>query len=417
MITMRETKPFIISKRLIWESYEAVRENKGSSGVDDVSLETFDKALKKNLYKLWNRMSSGSYFPQPVKLVEIPKKGGGKRPLGIPTVSDRVAQMAAKKLLEPLIDPHFHEDSYGYRPGKSALDAVGQCRKRCWRYDWVVDIDIKGFFDNVRHDLLLLALERHIQEKWILLYIERWLKSPVRTPNGELIARDKGTPQGAVISPLLANLYLHYCLDEWLRINYPEVPFERYADDQVCHCKTKEEAEHLKAAIGARLQECGLELHPDKTKIVYCKDDDRRGTYDHTKFDFLGYTFRSRRSKNKYGKYFVNFTPAVSQQSMKSIRQEMRRWKLHLRSDKSLEDLGRMFDPKIRGWINYYGRFYKSELYKVFGHLNGILTRWAMRKYKKLRRHHRRARHWLGRISRQDSYLFYHWKWGIKPEV
>ena len=414
---MRKTKPFTISKTIIWESYQAVKENKGSPGIDDVSIEMFEEDLKGNLYKLWNRMSSGSYFPQPVKQVEIPKKGGGKRPLGIPTVSDRIAQVAVKKLIEPKLDPYFHEDSYGYRPGKSALEAVGRCRQRCWKYDWVVDMDIKGFFDNVRHDLLLLALKRHIQESWILLYIERWLKSPVKTPLGELISREKGTPQGAVISPLLANLYLHYCLDEWLRLNYPKVVYERYADDQVCHCNTRAEAEDLKTAIGTRLQECGLELHPDKTRIVYCKDDDRRSDHDHTKFDFLGYTFRSRRSKSRYGKYFVNFTPAVSQQSMKSIKEEMRSWKLHLRSDKSLEDLGRMFDSKIRGWINYYGRFYKSGLYKVFRHLNSILTRWAMRKYKKLRHHRRRARHWLGRISRKESYLFYHWKWGIKPGV
>lgn len=414
---MRKTKPFNISKTLIWESYQAVKENGGSSGVDKVSLSAFEGNLKANLYKLWNRMSSGSYFPQPVKLVEIPKKGGGKRPLGIPTVADRIAQMAVKKLIEPKIDPCFHEDSYGYRGGKSALDAVGQCRKRCWKYDWVLDLDIKGFFDNVRHDLLLLALKRHVHEKWILLYIERWLTSPMKTAKGVLLPREKGTPQGAVISPLLANLYLHYCLDEWLGINYPTIPFERYADDQVCHCKTKEEAEMLKAAMEARLQDCGLTLHPDKTKIVYCKDDDRKWHHAHTKFDFLGYTFRSRRSKNRYGKLFVNFTPAVSQQSLKSIRQEMRSWKLHLRSDKPLEELGRMFDAKIRGWINYYGRFYKSELYKVFRHLNTILTRWAMRKYKKLRGHRRRARHWLGRISRKESYLFYHWKWGIKPEV
>lgn len=414
---MTKTKPFIISKHVIWEAYKAVKRNKGSSGVDRISLTAYEVNLKDNLYKLWNRMSSGSYFPSAVKLVEIPKKGGGKRPLGIPTVADRIAQMAVKMLIEPRIDPYFHKDSYGYRPSKSAKEALGQCRRRCWRSDWLIDIDIKGFFDNVRHDLLMLALGRHVKEQWILLYIDRWLKSSIETEEGVQLSREKGTPQGGVISPLLANLYLHYCLDEWLRKTNPNILFERYADDAVYHCKTKEEAEILLSAIQGRLQECGLELHAGKSKIVYCKDDDRQNDYPVTEFDFLGYTFRSRRSKNRYGKYFINFTPAVSQVSMKKMRQEIRSWKLHLRSDKTIEDLGRMFNSKIRGWINYYGVFYKSELYKVFRHLNTILTRWASRKYKKLRRHRRRSRHWLGRIARNNPTLFYHWKWGLKPEV
>lgn len=414
---MTKTKSFIISKHVIWEAYKAVKRNKGSSGVDRVSLTAYEVNLKDNLYKLWNRMSSGSYFPSAVKLVEIPKKGGGKRPLGIPTVTDRIAQMVVKMLIEPRIDPYFHKDSYGYRPGKSAKEALGQCRRRCWRSDWLIDIDIKGFFDNVRHDLLMLALSRHVKEHWILMYIDRWLKSPIEIEEGIQLAREKGTPQGGVISPLLANLYLHYCLDEWLKKTNPGILFERYADDAVYHCKTKEEAETLLSAIQGRLQECGLELHAGKSKIVYCKDDDRQNGYPITQFDFLGYTFRSRRSKNRYGKYFINFTPAVSQASMKKMRQEIRSWKLHLRSDKTIEDLGRMFNSKIRGWINYYGVFYKSELYKVFRHLNTILARWASRKYKKLRRHRRRSRHWLGRVARNNPDLFYHWKWGLKPEV
>ena len=413
---MTKTKPFTISKTIVWESYQAVKANQGGPGVDDVTIEAFEKDLKSNLYKLWNRMSSGSYFPSAVQQVEIPKKGGGKRPLGIPTVPDRIAQMVVKKLLEPKIDPHFHRNSYGYRPGKSAHGAIEACRKRCWKYNWVVDIDIKSFFDHVRHDLLLRALERHVNESWILLYIKRWLTSPVKTPEGKHLLREQGTPQGAVISPLLANLYLHYCLDEWLRLHHPNTPFERFADDMVCHCNTKAEAEELLSCIRTRLKACGLELHLEKTKIVYCKDESRKGTYPHTKFDFLGYTFLGRRSKSRYGRFFVSFSPAVSQTSMNSIRQEIRSWRLHQRSDKSLRDLGRMFDSKIRGWINYYGRFYKSELYKVFRHLNWILTRWVTRKYKKLRGR-RRARHWLGRIAQEEPHLFYHWKWGLKPEV
>jgi len=414
---MSKTKPFSISKRVVWEAYKRVRANKGSAGVDDISIEEFDKDLKNNLYKLWNRMSSGSYFPPPVKLVEIDKKEGGVRPLGIPTVADRVAQMAAKIMLEPSVEPCFHPDSFGYRPGKSALDAVGKARERCWRYDWVLDIDIKGFFDNLRHDLLMRALHKHTDNKWILMYIERWLKVPMQSKDGTFISRDKGTPQGGVISPLLANLYLHYCMDEWLRINHPQNPFERYADDSVLHCKTEKEAQELKDALGARLSECGLELHPEKTKIVYCKDDDRRGNYPVTKFDFLGYTYSCRRSKNRWGKYFVNFSPAVSNRSKKKMRQELRKWRIHLRSDKSLTDISRMINPMLRGWINYYGKFYKSELYCVFIHLNRILVRWAERKYKRLKGHSRKAGYWMGNIARREPSLFCHWQWGLKPSA
>jgi len=412
---MSKTKPFSISKGVVWEAYKRVKANKGSAGVDDISIDEFDKDLKNNLYKLWNRMSSGSYFPLPVKLVEIGKREGGVRPLGIPTVGDRIAQMAVKIMVEPSIEPYFHPDSYGYRPGKSALDAVGRARERCWRYDWVVDVDIKGFFDNLRHDLLMRALQRHTDNKWVLLYIGRWLKAPMQNSDGEIAIRDKGTPQGSVVSPLLANLYLHYCMDEWLRINYPQNPFERYADDSVVHCKTEKEAQELKDALWERLSECGLELHPEKTKIVYCKDDDRRGNYPVTKFDFLGYTFRCRRSKNRWGKYFVNFLPAVSNRAKKEMRQELRSWRIHLRSDKSLADISRMINPMLRGWINYYGKFYKSELYCVLQHLNRTLARWAMRKYKRLKGHMRKALHWLGMIARREPSLFYHWKWGLKP--
>lgn len=412
---MSKTKPFSITKEVVWEAYKKVKSNKGSAGVDDVSIEEFDKDLKNNLYKIWNRMSSGSYFPPPVKLVEIGKRDGGVRPLGIPTVGDRVAQMAVKNMLEPSIEPHFHPDSYGYRPGKSALDAVGKARERCWRYNWVLDVDIKGFFDNLRHDLLMRALQKHTDNKWVLLYIGRWLKAPMQLSNGEIVDRDKGTPQGGVISPLLANLYLHYCMDEWLRIYYPKNPFERYADDSVVHCKTEQEAQELRDALGKRFSECGLELHPEKTKIVYCKDDDRKENYPVTKFDFLGYTYRSRRSKNRWGKYFVNFLPAVSNRAKKDMRQVLRSWKIHLRSDKTLLDISRMINPMLRGWINYYDRYYKSELYCVFQHLNRTLARWATRKYKRLRGHKRRAMFWLGKIASREPLLFYHWKWGIKP--
>ena len=414
---MIKTKSYVISKFVVWEAYKRVKANKGSSGVDGESLEVFEKDRKNNLYRLWNRMSSGSYFPPPVKLVEIDKKTGGKRPLGIPTVTDRIAQMVVKMTLEPKLEPCFHTDSYGYRPGKSAIEAVGKVRERCWRYNWVIDLDIKGFFDNLNHDLLKLALEKHRPEKWVMLYIGRWLKAPVQQLDGSLNERTKGTPQGGVISPLLANLYLHYAMDEWLRVKHPDTPFERYADDSVVHCRTEREAKEILQSLKERLLQCGLELHPEKTKIVYCKDDDRRGNYPVIQFDFLGFTFRNRRSKNRWGKYFVNFSPAVSNTAKKAIRQKMRGWKVHLRSDKSLEDISRMFNPVLRGWINYYGKYYKSELYCVFRHFNRTLTRWAMRKYKKLRVHKRRAEYRLGRIAMMQPSLFYHWQIGLKPST
>jgi RNA-directed DNA polymerase len=411
---MSEAKPFCISKWEVWEAYRRVKANKGAAGVDEQSIADFERKLKDNLYKLWNRLSSGSYFPPPVRTVKIPKADGGERKLGIPTVSDRIAQMVVKSRLEPEVDHLFHADSYGYRPGKSALDAVGQARQRCWRYDWVVDLDIKGFFDNIDHELLMRAVRKHAKDKLVVLYIERWLKAPVQEEDGTLVPREKGTPQGGVISPLLANLFLHYAFDEWMRRSYPHLPFERYADDAIVHCSTESEAEEVRSAIAARLQECRLELHPTKTKVVYCKDDDRRGTYPNEKFDFLGYTFRPRRSKNRHGKYFINFSPAVSDKAGKAIRAEMRSWKLHLRSDKAIEDLARMFNPIIRGWLQYYGRYYRSALYPLMRQLDRSLARWAYRKYKKLRGHLRRATHWLARISRRDSRLFAHWQMGVR---
>src|SRR6266852_5835461 len=396
---MNEAKPFCISKWEVWEAYKRVKANKGAAGVDEQSIADFEKRLKPNLYKIWNRMSSGSYFPPPVRTVKIPKANGGERKLGIPTVSDRIAQMVVKSRLEPEVDPLFHPDSYGYRPGKSALDAVGQARQRCWRADWIVDLDIKGFFDNIDQNLLMRAVKKHAKEKWIVLYIERWLQAPIQEEDGRLIQRGRGTPQGGVASPLLANLFLHYAFDRWIAAKYPQVKFERYADDAIVHCKTEVEAQEVRAAIAASLEECRLELHPEKTKIVYCKDDDRRGTYPNEKFDFLGYTFRPRRSKNRWGKCFINFSPAVSNQAATKMRQDMRRWQLPLRSDKAIDDLARMWNPVLRGWIQYYGRFYRSALCSVFRHLNDLLVRWAMRKYKRFRRHRRRAEHWLAGLG------------------
>lgn len=411
---MSEAKPYCISKKEVWEAYQRVKENKGAAGIDEQSIEDFEKNLKKNLYKIWNRMSSGSYFPPPVRTAKIPKKNGGERKLGIPTVADRIAQQVVKARLEPVLDPLFHADSYGYRPGKSALGAVGQARERCWRYDWVIDLDIKGFFDNLDQNLLLRAVKKHAPERWIVLYIERWLKAPVQEEDGRLTPREKGTPQGGVASPLLANLFLHYALDRWLTVNYPRVPFERYADDGIVHCRTEKQAQEVKDAIAKRLQACGLELHPEKTKIVYCKDDFRHWTYPNEKFDFLGYRFQPRRSKNRKGKFFINFSPAVSNKAAKAMRDTIRSWNLPQRSDKAIEDLSRMFNPIIRGWLQYYGRYYRSALYPTMRALDRDLALWAKRKYKKLRHHLRRATHWIARVSRRAPELFAHWHMGVR---
>ena len=407
---MDKAKPFNISKRVVFEAYKRVKANKGSAGVDGESIADFERNLKKNLYKIWNRMSSGSYFSPAVRLVKIAKKGGGIRELGVPAVSDRIAQMVAKMYFEPDVDPFFHPDSYGYRPGKSAIEAVGMARKRCWRYRWSVDLDIKGFFDNIDHELLMRAVRKHTDSKWLLLYIERWLKAPVQAADGTLVSREKGSPQGSVISPLLANLFLHYAFDEWMRRNYESIPFERYADDIVVHCRSEKQAAWIKMVIEGRLQQCRLELHPDKTKIVFCKDSFREGNYPNEKFDFLGYTFCPRRAKSRNGKLFVSFLPALSNEASKSIRKTIKSWRLHRMTDKSLRDLACMFNPIIRGWVNYYGQYYKSALRPILNQLNGSLQRWAMRKYKKLRRRKRKAFYFLGRIAKQMPNLLAHWR-------
>jgi len=412
---LSKAKPFCISKRVVWEAYKRVKANRGCAGIDGESIADFEGDLSSNLYKVWNRMSSGSYFPPPVRTEEIPKGDGGRRVLGIPTVADRIAQTVVKIYLEPMVEPIFHPDSYGYRPGKSAIEAVGKARQRCWRYDWVVDLDIRGFFDNLDHDLMMRAVRRHTDCKWILLCVERWLKAPAQLSDGTLVSRHRGTPQGGVISPLLANLFLQYAFDAWVQRSYPTISFERYADDIIVHCRSERQAQWIRTVIERRLSECKLELHPDKTEIVYCKDSSRRGSYPNEKFDFLGYTFRSRRSKNRLGNYLVNFSPAVSNEAAKEMRRMMRGWRLHLRSDKSLDDLSRMVDPILRGWVNYYTRYYKSAIYPTFRMFDLILMRWAMRKYKKLKGHRRRAKHWLGRVARRELQLFAHWQMGLRP--
>lgn len=410
---MNKAKPYGISKWLVVEAYERVKANRGAEGIDRQTMQDFEENLKDNLYKLWNRMSSGSYFPPPVKGVSIPKSSGGERMLGVPTVSDRIAQTVVKLVVEPLMEPYFHEDSYGYRPGKSAIDAVGVARKRCWKYDWVIDLDIKAFFDNLDHELVMKAVSKHVKINWALLYIERWLKVPMQCGDGSLIAREKGTPQGGVISPLLANLFMHYAFDEWLRRNHPYIPFERYADDAVLHCKSEKQANFIKDKVEQRMRQCGLELHPTKTRIVYCQDDDRQLAYEHTKFDFLSYTFQKRLSRTRKGKLFVSFSPAVSNTAKKEIRQTIRSWRIHLWSSATLSSIAREINPVVRGWINYYGNFGRWELRFSLQQIDEYLIRWAKSKYKRLRGRQIKAAKAVRQMSQKQPFLFAHWKAGF----
>jgi len=409
------TKPFAVPKTLVWEAFQRVKANGGSAGVDDESIAKFEQNLGDNLYKLWNRMGSGSYFPPPVKAVPIPKKIGGTRILGVPTVADRVAQTVVKKVLEPVLESVFDRDSFGYRPGRSALDAVELVRRRSWKYDWVVEFDIKGLFDNIDHELLLRAVRKHCSTPWVLLYIERWLKAPMETEDGKRIARERGTPQGGVVSPLLANLFLHYALDAWMRREMCSVRFCRYADDGVIHCQSEAQARFVLRKLGERLRECGLELHPEKTKVVYCRDINRQGEFPTIQFTFLGYTFRPRKAVDKYGRVYVNFSPAVSREALKTMRQTVRGWHLQLMGDKELSDLSNMFGPVLRGWSNYYGRFYPTALKPLWRHVNDYLVRWMQRKYKRLARGVTRAARALGRAAENAPRSFVHWEKGFIP--
>jgi RNA-directed DNA polymerase len=405
-----EGKSFQIPKQLVWEAYRRVKANKGAAGVDGQSLAGFEEDLRNNLYRIWNRMSSGTYFPPPVKAVEIPKpNGGGTRILGVPTVADRIAQTVVALRLEARTESIFHPDSYGYRLRKSAHDALRKCRERCWRKDWVLDLDIRKFFDSLDHDLVIRTVEANTTDKWVLLYVRRWVKAPLQLPDGTLQERDKGTPQGSAVSPVLANLFLHYAFDMFLEREFPAVEFERYADDAVVHCVTERQARQVREALTARLAELGLELHPGKTKIVYCKDSLRHGEHDTVAFTFLGYSFRPRQVKGKNGQIFTSFTPAISPEALKAKGQMVRGWRLHMRTGASLDELAAAINPIVAGWIGYYGLFGRKVLNQLLRRVNTYLTRWARRKYKRLRSYKRFHRWWTGLIDREPG-LFIHWE-------
>jgi RNA-directed DNA polymerase len=404
-------KPFDISKQEVWEAYLKVRANKGAPGADGCTIETFEKDLKGNLYKIWNRMSSGSYFPPPVLAVEIPKPhGGDTRVLGVPAVADRIAQTVVAARLEKVVEPRFHPGSYGYRPGRSALDAAAACRERCWSLDWVIDLDIQKFFDSVPWELIVKAVEANTSQPWVILYVKRWLAAPVQMPDGSLAGRDRGTPQGSAVSPVLANLFLHYAFDMWMARRFPAVPFERYVDDAVVHCRTESQARMVATAIGQRMEQVGLRLHPDKTRIVYCKDANRPGSHEHVSFDFLGFTFRARAARSRHGTVFTGFGPAVSKAAMLRMSQQVRSWRLHRRTTLTGSDLARWVNPIVSGWMNYYGRFYRSELYPLLRRINAYLARWMRKKYKRLRTFKAADAAWK-RVTRQYPRFFTHWQW------
>lgn len=406
-------KPFAIDKWTVWEAYRRVKANAGAAGVDEQSIHDFEQDLHDNLFRLWNRLSSGTYFPPPVKAVAIPKASGGIRLLGVPTVADRIAQTVAAMALEPKVEPMFHPDSYGYRPRRSALDAVAVCRQRCWKNDWAIDLDIRAFFDSLPHAKLLAAVARHLDhdQRWVLLYVRRWLTAPVVMEGGSLVSRDRGSPQGSAISPLLANIFLHYAFDTWMARTFPHIVFERYADDVVVHTRTERQAREVLAAITERLADCDLDLNQAKTAIVYCRDDNRRGPWDGpTRFDFLGYTFRPRSVKNRNGQLFVSFTPAVSDEAGKRMRSVIRRWRLHRRSTRTLNDLAQDINPVTRGWIQYYGRFNRSRLGPTLSRIDHYLARWLTWKYKRFRRHYLRALRFLRAVRQREPNLFAHWQ-------
>ncbi len=403
-----EGKPFDISKRAVWEAYRKVAENKGAPGVDGITITKFEEKLKNNLFKLWNRMSSGSYFPPPVKAVEIPKSGGGVRMLGVPTVADRIAQTVVAKHLEDRVERLFHLSSFGYRPGRSALDAVAACRRRCWKSDWVLDLDIQKFFDTVDHDLMVKAVRAHTDQEWVVLYVTRWLRAPMQQVDGTTETRTRGTPQGSALSPVLANLFLHYAFDAWMEREYPTVEFERYVDDIVVHCVNMQQAAMLREKIGDRLASVGLTLHPKKTKVVYCKDGKRRARHPVTAFTFLGYDFRARKARSRQGRMFTSFLPAVSKDAMKAMNREVRGWRIHLRSNRNLGEIARFINPIVRGWLNYYGAFYRSELFALCARINTYLVRWARKKYRRLGAF-KRLHEWWRNVQVVAPRLFYHW--------
>lgn len=410
------TRQYEIPQTLVRTAWGKVRGRKGGAGIDGITIEDFEREEENNVYKIWNRMTSGSYFPPPVRIVEIPKSTGGKRKLGIPTVADRVAQTVAKMYLEPIVEPKFHKDSYGYRPRRSQQDAVTTARKRCWEYDWALEIDIAGYFDSIDHELLMGLVMDHTDLRWLQVYVKRWLEAGlIHGPDSTIIKQETGSPQGSVISPILSNIFLHHAFDMWMDEAHAEAPFERFADDILIHCRTLQEAEQMQEAVTARLAEWKLQVNAEKTRIVYCKDSKRGGDHKPIILTFLGYDFKPRRAENRNDRsIFTSFLPAISSKARLSIYEQIRGWNLMHRTQESLDDLSESSNQQIRGWLNYYGKFYRSALNPILTHLDDSLARWAQRKYKKLRSLPQ-ARKWLAAVQKRQPRLFAHWVWQLEP--
>lgn len=408
------TRGIPITKQMVWDAYKKVRSNQGSAGIDNQTIAKYEENLIGNLYKLWNRMSSGSYFPIAVKEVSIPKDDGKWRKLGIPTVTDRIAQEVIKSYIEPRLDKEFSDHSYGYRPLKNSHQAVAQVKKNVLKYAWVVDMDISSFFDHVSHEKAILALARHVEEEWVLMYAKRWLTAPITDKNGTNTTRDKGTPQGGVISPLLANLFLHYTFDKWFEKLYPKLSFVRYADDIIVHCHSEEESREVLKAIKERMSACELSLNEEKTKIVYCKTANRLLPFKTVKFDFLGFSFQPRpATSSRTNKLFLSYDCAISRKKELAIAKTLRQSKFHQWTNSTLEQIAKTFNPKIRGWFNYYGKFRPYMLNRIFGLFNWRLIKWAVKKYKRFKGSMRKAGDWIRQTAKNYSYLFVHWQHGF----
>lgn len=407
-------KTIPISTQQIFTAWQKVKAAKGSGGVDGMSIPMVEDQLQKELYQLWNRMASGSYHPKAVKATEITKWDGGKRKLGIPTVTDRVAQQVVKDVLEPELEKIFHPDSYGYRPGKNTHQAVLKCKERCWKYAWVIDLDIKQYFDSIDHTLLMKAIDQHTDQKWVKMYVKRWLTAPIEE-RGKLYERNVGTPQGGVISPLLSNLFLHYVFDKWMNKHYPYVPFERYADDIIIHCVTKEQAESILQSVTERMEACKLKVNQAKTKIVHCKKQGRQSTYKIVTFDFLGFGFQPRKSKDKKGECFLSYGAGIGKRAKKHIASVVRNLNIHRATDANLDALSIQLAPSTRGWINYFGKINKWAMQPVFRALNFRLVKWYRNKYKSCRKSYKTAWDKLKTIARDYPNLFIHWQYGFIP--